>query len=67
VECYKLAMATIASEELVVIKKETAEEAHDSKRSTGSFEPIEGTKEVLKDSSSSDDKALHISADLSTK
>jgi hypothetical protein len=67
VECYELATVTIASEELAVIREEIAEEAPDSKWSTESFEPTEGTKEVLIDPSSSDDKMLHIGADLSTK
>jgi hypothetical protein len=67
VECYELAVAAIASKELAVIRKETTEEAPDSKRLARSFEPREGTKEVLIDPSSSDDKVLHISANLSAK
>ena len=39
VECYERALAIIASEELAVIKEGTAEEAPNSKRSAGSFEP----------------------------
>ncbi|XP_066351479.1 uncharacterized protein [Miscanthus floridulus] len=47
VECCDRASAIITSEELVVIKEGTAEEAPDFKRSAGSFEPTEGIKEVL--------------------
>ena len=57
----------IAFEELTVIKEGTAEEAPDSKRSTGSFEPAEGVKEVLIDPSSSEDKVVHIGTTLSSK
>jgi hypothetical protein len=49
VECCELATTTIASEELAIIKEETAEKAPNSKQSARSFEPIEGTKEVLID------------------
>ena len=42
VECCERVSAIIASEELVVIKEGTAEEAPDSKWSAGSFEPMEG-------------------------
>jgi hypothetical protein len=67
VECCELTVATIASEELAIIRKETTEEAPDSKRSAGSFEPTEGTKEVLIDPNGFDGKMLRVSADLSTK
>jgi hypothetical protein len=67
VECCELATVAIASEELVVIREEIAKEAPNSKRSAGSFEPTEGTKEVLIDPSSSDSKMSRIGADLSTK
>jgi hypothetical protein len=67
VECYELTVVTIASKELAVIMKETTEEAPDSKWSVKSFEHIEGTKVVLIDPSSSDDKVLCIGADLSAK
>jgi hypothetical protein len=52
VECCELTAATIAFKELVVIREEIVEEAPNSKWSTRSFEPIEGTKEVLIDPSS---------------
>jgi hypothetical protein len=66
VECYELTVVTIASEELAVIMG-TTEEAPDSKWSAESFKHIEGTKVVLIDPSSSDDKVLRIGVDLSAK
>jgi hypothetical protein len=53
--------------ELVVIKEGIAKEAPDSKWSVGSFEPIEGTKEVLIDPSSTKGKVVHIGTSLSPK
>ena len=47
VKCCDHATAIIASEELVAIRKEVTEEVPDPKRSTGSFELAEGSKEVL--------------------
>jgi hypothetical protein len=67
VECYELVAVTMASEELAVVREETAEEAPDSKWSARSFEPTEGTKEVLIDPSSPEGKVVHISTLLSPK
>ncbi|XP_066373348.1 uncharacterized protein [Miscanthus floridulus] len=67
VECCNHAMTIVASRELAAIKKEVTEEAPDPKKSTGSFEPIEGSKEVLIDPDSSDDKVVHIGTTLSSK
>jgi hypothetical protein len=67
VECCELTAATIAYEELAVIRKETTEVVPDSTRSARSFEPIKGTKEVLIDPSSSEGKVVHIGASLSPK
>ncbi|XP_066354958.1 uncharacterized protein [Miscanthus floridulus] len=67
VECYEHASAIIASEELVVIKEATAEEAPDSKWSAESFESVEGVKEVLIDPSSSENKVVRIGTTLSSK
>ena len=67
VECCEHASAIIASEELVVIKEGTAEEAPNSKRLARPFEPTEGIKEVLIDPSSSKDKVVRISTTLSSK
>ncbi|XP_066315571.1 uncharacterized protein [Miscanthus floridulus] len=60
VECCDHAMAIVASKELVAIGKEVAEEAPDPKWSAGSFEPVEGAKEVLIDPSSSKVKVVRI-------
>ena len=49
VECCDHTAAIVASGELAAIKKEVTEEAPDPKKSTESFEPAEGSKEVLID------------------
>jgi hypothetical protein len=67
VECCELTAATVTSEELVVIREETAEETPNSKRSAKSFEPIEGTKEVLIDPSNPEGKVVCIGTSLSPK
>jgi hypothetical protein len=54
-------------EELADIKEGTFEEAPDSKRSTGPFEPTEDVKEVLIDPDNSEDKVVRIDATLSSK
>ncbi|XP_066320146.1 uncharacterized protein [Miscanthus floridulus] len=67
VKCYNHAMAIVASEELTTIRKEVTEEAPDSTRSTGSFEPTEGSKEVLIDLGSPEGKVVRIGTMLSSK
>ena len=67
VECCNHATAIIASGELAAIKKEVTEEAPDPKRSAGSFELVEGTKEVLIDLSSPEGKVVRIGTMLSSK
>ena len=67
VECCEHATAIIASKELAAIRKEVAKEAPDPKRSTGSFEPVEGSKEVLIDLSGSKSKVVRIGTTLSSK
>ena len=67
VECCGHAVAIVASGELIVIKREVAEEAPDTKKSTGSFEPAEGSKEVLIDPDSSEGKMVRIGTMLSSK
>jgi hypothetical protein len=67
VECCELTVATIASEELTVIKVGTAEEALTPSGQPGPFEPTEGTKEVLIDPSSSKGKVVRIDTSLSPK
>ena len=60
VECCGHATAIVAS-------REVAEEAPDVKKSTGSFESVEGSKEVLIDPSSSEGKMVHIGTTLSSE
>ena len=67
VECYDHATAIIASKELAAIGKEVTEEAPDPKRSAGSFEPVEGTKEVIIDPSGSKGKVVCIGTVLSSE
>ncbi|XP_066323156.1 uncharacterized protein [Miscanthus floridulus] len=67
VECCEHASAMIAFEELAVIKEGAAEEAPDPKRSVGSFEPMEGVKEVLIDPSNSEGKVVRIGTPLYSK
>jgi hypothetical protein len=67
VESCELASAVITSEELAVISDETAEEAPDSKRNSGSFEPAVGVKEILIDPDNSGDKRVRIGIALSPK
>ena len=67
VECCDHAVAIVASKELAAIKKEVAEEAPDPKQSARCFEPIEGTKEVLIDPSSTNGKVVRIGTTLSSE
>ena len=67
VECCDHAMAIIASKELAAIRKEVAEETPNPKQSAESFEPVEGTKEVLIDPSGSNSKVVCIGTTLSSK
>ena len=67
VECYGHATAIVASGELAATKKEVTEEALDPKKSTGSFEPMEGSKEVLIDPGSPSGKVVRIGTMLSSK
>ncbi|XP_066334526.1 uncharacterized protein [Miscanthus floridulus] len=67
VKCCDHAAAIVASRELLALKKEVAEEAPDPKRSTGSFEPVEGSKEVLVHPGSSEGKVVRIGTTLSSK
>jgi hypothetical protein len=66
-ESCELTSAVVASEELAVIREETAEEAPDSKRSSGSFESTEGIKDILIDLDNSRDKRVPIGTALSPK
>ncbi|XP_066341165.1 uncharacterized protein [Miscanthus floridulus] len=67
VECCGHVTAIIASGELATIKKEVTEEAPDTKKSTRSFNPIEGSKEVLIDPGSTKGKMVRVGTMLSSK
>ncbi|XP_066392473.1 uncharacterized protein [Miscanthus floridulus] len=56
VECCDHAASIVASREHTDIRKEVTEEAPDPKRSIGSFKPAEGSKEVLIDLGSAEEK-----------
>ncbi|XP_066385201.1 uncharacterized protein [Miscanthus floridulus] len=67
VECCGHATAVVASEELATLRGEVAEKMLDAKKSTGSFESAEGSKEVLVDPSSSEGKKVRIGTALSSE
>ena len=67
VECYGHAAAVIAFGELTALREEVAEKAPDAKKSTGSFELAEGSKEVLVDPNSSEEKMVRIGTALSSE
>ncbi|XP_066310979.1 uncharacterized protein [Miscanthus floridulus] len=67
VECYDHATMIIASAELMTLRKEVAKEAPDPKRSTGSIELVEGSKEVLVDPRSTKGKMVRIGPTLSSE
>jgi hypothetical protein len=67
VECYKYAEAIIESEALVVDLEACLREIPDPKHSIGSFEPIEGVKEVPLDPSSSNSKTMRVGTALDPK
>ena len=64
VECCGHATVIVASDQLATLKEEVAEEAPDAKKSTGSFELTEGSKDVLIDPSSSKGKMVCIGTTL---
>ena len=67
VKCCGHATAIVASGELAALKEEVTEEAPDAKKSTGLFEPIEGSKEVLIDPGSIEGKTVHVGTTLSSE
>ena len=67
VECCGHATAIVASGELAALREEVAKEAPDAKKLTGSFELAEGSKEVLVDPSSSEEKTVRIGTVLSSE
>ena len=60
-------LSAAVSEELAALKEEVTEEAPDAKKSTGSFESAEGSKEVLIDPDSLEGKVVRIGTTLSSK
>ena len=67
VECCGHAIAIIASGELAAINREVTKEAPDTKKSTRSFEPVEGSKEVLIGPGSVEGKMVRIGTTLSSE
>ena len=67
VECCGHAAAVVASRELATLREEAAEKTLGTKKSTGSFESAEGSKEVLVDPSSSEEKMVRIGTTLSSE
>jgi hypothetical protein len=65
VECCDHAIVIVASRELMDIRKEVTKEAPSPKRLIGSFEPAEGSKEVLIDPMSTEGKTVRIGTTLS--
>ena len=65
VNCCDHATSIVTSGELAAIKREVTEEAPDTKKSIGSFELAEGSKEVLVDPNSSEGKIVCIGTTLS--
>ncbi|XP_066324317.1 uncharacterized protein [Miscanthus floridulus] len=60
VKCCDHVMAIVTSKELVAIRKEVTKETPNHQRSAGSFELVEGAKEVLIDPSGSKSKVVRI-------
>ena len=67
VECCGHAVAIVTSKEHATIRKGVAKEAPDPKRLAGSFEPVEGAKEVLIDPRGFEGKVVRIGTMLSSK
>jgi hypothetical protein len=67
IKCYEYTEAIIESKALAVDLEARLSEVPDPKWSTGSFEPVEGVKEVPLDPSSSDSKTVHVGAALDSK
>ena len=67
VKCCGHAAVVVASRELTALREEVVEKMPDAKKSTGSFESAEGSKEVLVDPSSSEGKMVRIGTTLSSE
>jgi hypothetical protein len=66
-ECCGHATVVVTSKELATLREEVVEEAPNTKRSSRSFESVEGYKEVLVDPSSFEGKKVHIGTMLSSE
>jgi len=64
VECCDHAAAIVASGELAALRTEITEGTPNPKRSTGSFKPVEGSKEVLIDPDNFEGKVVRIDTTL---
>ena len=67
VKCCSHATAIVASRELGTLKEDVIEEVPDAKKSTGSFESVEGSKEVLIDLRGTEGKMVCIGTTLSSE
>ena len=67
VDCCGHATSIIAFGELATLKEEVTEEAPDAKKSIGSFEPTESSKEVLIDPGSAKGKTVRVGTTLSSE
>ena len=67
VKCCGHATTIVASGELAALKEEVTEGVPEAKKSTGSFESAEGSREVLLDPSSFEGKKVHIRTVLSSE
>ncbi|XP_066333902.1 uncharacterized protein [Miscanthus floridulus] len=67
VECCGHASVVVTSKELATLREEVAEKTPDARKSIGSFEPTEGSKEVLMDPSNSEAKKVRIGTALSSE
>ncbi|XP_066381346.1 uncharacterized protein [Miscanthus floridulus] len=65
VKCCGHASAVVASKKLAALREEVAKKTPNAKKSTGSFESAEGSKEVLVDPSSFEAKKVRIGTTLS--
>ena len=66
VECCGHASAVIASKELATLREEVIEGTPDAKKSSGSSESAEGSRDILLDPSSSEGKKVRIGTALSS-
>ena len=65
VECCGHAIAIVASRELAALREKVTKKAPDAEKVTGSFKSAEGSKEVIIDPGSSEEKTVRIGTTLS--